>query len=135
MPCGPGTLWSNGWAVRAPRTPRYTLSVRFNRDGWFPWGTFSANMLGTVVLGITTIVLDRPRDVVLSRWEQAALYGLGNGFCGCLSTVSTWVFELRSLTTVPERAVRYGMFTVLWAQALLLGTIGVYNWVHGADTG
>lgn len=109
--------------------------MRFNRDGWFPWGTFSANMLGTVVLGITTIVLDRPRDVVLSRWEQAALYGLGNGFCGCLSTVSTWVFELRSLTTVPERAVRYGMFTVLWAQALLLSTVGVYNWVHGADTG
>ena len=112
---------------------RYYLSRRFNVYGWFPWGTFIANMVAVGVLAIMTIMFDTPRNVKLSTYEYATVYGIAQGFCGCLSTVSTWVFELRTLTTVPSRALIYGIVSIASAQAILIVSVGVYRWVHGVE--
>ncbi|CUS15483.1 unnamed protein product [Tuber aestivum] len=60
----------------------------------FPLGTFTVNMLGTAVLA----------GLLAGRYVHSGgntcdvLRGLGDGFCGCLTTVSTFVVEVRGLT-------------------------------------
>lgn len=57
-------------------------------------------MLATIVLGVTILVFER-LFTPLSLSLSAILSGIGDGFCGCLSTLSTFVVELDTL------AVRY----------------------------
>ena len=65
----------------------------------FPLGTFAVNIFGTAVLaGVVA-------GQYSHRWKGTAesvvgcqlLRGVGDGFCGCLTTVSTWVVEIRGL--------------------------------------
>jgi len=65
----------------------------------FPLGTFAVNILGSAVLaGVVA-------GEYSHRWAGAErgivgcqlLRGVGDGFCGCLTTVSTWVVEIRGL--------------------------------------
>lgn len=59
----------------------------------FPLGTFMVNILGTATLA----------GLLVGRYAHSGgntcdvLKGLGDGFCGCLTTVSTFVVEVRSL--------------------------------------
>jgi len=59
----------------------------------FPLGTFMVNILGTAVLA----------GLLAGRYAHSGvntcdvLKGLGDGFCGCLTTVSTFVVEVRGL--------------------------------------
>ncbi len=46
---------------------------------------FAANMLGCLVLGV--VVAQPPRHLGLTLW-------LGIGFCGSLTTFSTWILQL-----------------------------------------
>jgi CrcB protein len=76
-----------GAAIGAPLrylTDRYML-VRFG-DG-FPWGTLAVNVAGSFVLGL---VLGLP----LSAGTVALL---GTGFCGALTTYSTFSWEILGL--------------------------------------
>lgn len=71
-----------GGALGAPG--RYLL------DGWvrrlvgerLPWGTLSVNVLGSFILGMASAGL-----------EGTALALVGTGFCGALTTFSTFSFE------------------------------------------
>ncbi|PHH68176.1 hypothetical protein CDD80_199 [Ophiocordyceps camponoti-rufipedis] len=60
----------------------------------FPLGTFTANMVGTAVLGMAWDLEHVPIGGVVGC---QVLMGVGDGFCGCLTTVSTWVAELSGL--------------------------------------
>jgi CrcB protein len=76
-----------GAAIGAPLrylTDRYMLA-RFG-DG-FPWGTLAVNIAGSFVLGL---VLGLP----LSAGTVALL---GTGFCGALTTYSTFSWEILAL--------------------------------------
>eukprot|EP00036_Acanthoecidae_sp_10tr_P002306 CAMPEP_0182940170 /NCGR_PEP_ID=MMETSP0105_2-20130417/46862_1 /TAXON_ID=81532 ORGANISM="Acanthoeca-like sp., Strain 10tr" /NCGR_SAMPLE_ID=MMETSP0105_2 /ASSEMBLY_ACC=CAM_ASM_000205 /LENGTH=462 /DNA_ID=CAMNT_0025079639 /DNA_START=16 /DNA_END=1404 /DNA_ORIENTATION=- len=110
---------------------RHGLSRRLNTGrSWFPWGTFTANCLATFVTALAVIYATHWHES-LSEDERSCLRGLVNGLCGCLSTVSTWVFELRTLATVPTRSIQYATSSIVAAQAILILTVGIYRWSHG----
>ncbi|KAI8911987.1 CrcB-like protein-domain-containing protein [Powellomyces hirtus] len=77
---------------------RWQLSILNVRYPTFPLGTFIANMLATLLIGVSYRLSDRstpnPRGTLCTL-----LYALSMGFCGCLSTVSTFVVELNTLPT------------------------------------
>lgn len=82
---------------------RYYLS-RYNGKlsgdwKWFPLGTFIANIAACVVDYVMKVV---PVRVPLERWDvsSAVLLGVVAGVGGCLSTVSTWVVEVRTYERV-----------------------------------
>ncbi|MCB0898783.1 MAG: fluoride efflux transporter CrcB [Actinobacteria bacterium] len=57
--------------------------VQSRHTSFFPWGTFTVNVLGSLVLGFL-LGLDTAPDLLLV---------LGTGFCGGFTTFSTFSFE------------------------------------------
>jgi fluoride exporter len=78
---------------------RYLVARRFDRPG-APWGILAANVAGSFLLGA---VLGRASP------EVAAL--VGTGFCGALTTYST--FALQTVELPRARAVGYALGSVL----------------------
>ncbi|WP_067186666.1 fluoride efflux transporter CrcB [Microtetraspora niveoalba] len=72
-----------GGAVGAPA--RYLMDRMVQRwhDTVFPWGTFAVNVVGSFVLGLLTGLQPGPLVATLA----------GTGFCGALTTFSTFGFE------------------------------------------
>lgn len=107
---------------------RFYLSLYLNvRLPSFPLGTFAANILGTLVLGMCYDLQHAgPGAKVVSC---AVLQGVEDGFCGCLTTVSTWVAELKGLRRA--HAYRYGAGSVLVAWLSLVVIMGSLRWTKG----
>lgn len=115
---------------------RYFLSRKLN-PLWndFPLGTYTANLTGTILLG-TFNLLTRGRKyrmatlpIVSTTQGCYVLSALDDGFCGCLTTVSTFMVELCALTTKPSYI--YGTFSVVAGFICMLLVLGPYNWVIG----
>jgi fluoride exporter len=81
-------LWvALGAAVGAPA--RYLTDRALGRllPGRFPWGTFTVNVVGSFVLGLVSVAAGS---------TVTALVGVG--FCGALTTYSTFAYETVALT-------------------------------------
>ncbi|GAB1644788.1 fluoride efflux transporter CrcB [Krasilnikovia sp. MM14-A1259] len=76
-----------GAAVGAPMRYLADRAVQARHASLFPWGTFMVNVFGSLVLGLLTAL------PLGHAW--AAL--LGTGFCGALTTYSTFSFETMKL--------------------------------------
>lgn len=78
---------------------RAALSEKFNpaRTG-FAWGTFSANMLASIILGILTAYAGA------NGMSTNAEMLLNAGFCATLSTFSSLVWEITQM--IKKRAYR-----------------------------
>lgn len=76
-----------GGAVGAPARYLIDRFVRRNHGGVFPWGTLTVNLAGSFILGF---LFGAQSTLGLSH-EVAVL--AGTGFCGALTTFSTFGFE------------------------------------------
>ncbi|EKD02107.1 hypothetical protein A1Q2_03609 [Trichosporon asahii var. asahii CBS 8904] len=109
---------------------RYALSKLNARPGFenrFPIGTFIANIAATLIIGGVFAAQRRP-GVGVVRCD--ALYALQQGFCGCLSTVSTFAVEARSIKGKRWKLL-YVLGSVILGHVLILGVVGGVGWTQG----
>ena len=106
-------LVAPGAAVGAPLRYLTDHWVRARHDSGFPWGTLIVNVCGSLILGF---VLGLP---VAPGWQAL----IGTGFCGALTTYSTFSFETLRLVKAGDRtlAAMYSIGSVL--AGLLLNTL------------
>jgi len=106
---------------------RFYTSLYLNgRILTFPIGTFVVNVVGTAVLGMSWDLQHVPLGGMVGC---QVLQGVEDGFCGCLTTVSTWVGELGTLRR--SHAYRYGAVSVLVSLCLMLVIMGGLRWTQG----
>lgn len=101
---------------------RYYLS-RLNR-GNAKWGTLAANMLGTALASMFDIFTTDA--ISTTQLQKQFLYAVSNGFCGCLSTVSTLIAELHALPLA--KSYIYGFGTLAGGCSLAVIIMGSYYW-------
>ncbi|MFJ5830049.1 fluoride efflux transporter CrcB [Streptomyces sp. NPDC093089] len=106
-----------GAAVGAPLRHLTDRAVRARHDSVFPWGTFVVNVAGSFVLGLLTGVSS----------AQVSLL-LGTGFCGALTTYSTFSYE--TLKLYEDGAKGYALLNV--AGSLAAGLAAVWLGVRTA---
>ncbi|KAK8123414.1 hypothetical protein PG999_003332 [Apiospora kogelbergensis] len=104
----------------------YTSMYLNGRIASFPLGTFAVNILGTAVLGMAWDLAHVPSGGVIGC---QVLQGIEDGFCGCLTTVSTWVSELTGLRR--RNAYIYGFTSVIVGLAFMVAIMGGLRWSHG----
>jgi CrcB protein len=111
-----------GGALGAPLRYLTDLFVQSRHDSVFPWGTFAVNAVGSLVLGATA------GAVAATGGHEWVLTLLGTGFCGALTTFSTFGFETvrlvedgarlaAALNTAASLAVGMGACAGGWALA------------------
>lgn len=107
---------------------RYTLSMKATPLlKLFPLGTFLANTSATALIG-TFHILQRVHHLP-SQNACAILQGLMDGYCGCLSTISTFAVEIGVLTK--RKAWIYVALSWVVSQLLLLVILGPSWWAGG----
>ncbi|KAL4076047.1 CrcB-like protein-domain-containing protein [Scleroderma citrinum] len=109
---------------------RYILSIYLNpRWKHFPLGTFTANTIGTALLGLFHVLQGLSSPV--SPNACSLLQGLGDGYCGCLSTVSTFAVEVATLGR--WKSWHYVLASWVAGQLLLLVIMGPSFWAGGVS--
>ena len=94
--------------------------------GWLPRGTLLVNTLGTILLAALAVL---GRRASASELEVDVANGIAMGFCGCLTTISTFTLELDHLASDrPTKALAYAAVSVVASQSALLAINGVYVW-------
>jgi fluoride exporter len=87
-----------GGALGAPVRYVVDLMVQSRHDSVLPWGTFAVNAAGSLVLGAAA------GGVAAAGGPDWVLTLAGTGFCGALTTFSTFSFE--TVRLAEERALR-----------------------------
>ena len=90
---------------------RYALSTKLNTGASIPYGTLLANSLGCLLIGFV-FALELP---------IALTFLLVSGFCGALTTFSTWVKELLGMMRLNEwqKAILYLVGTMIVGVGLI----------------
>jgi CrcB protein len=115
-------LWvALGAAVGAPGRYLTDRWVQSRHDSVFPWGTLAVNGVASFVLGVVT--------GASSAVSPAVALVVGTGFCGALSTYSTFSYE--TLRLLETRARLYAVANVV--VALMAGlAAALLGWAAGA---
>lgn len=105
---------------------RYLLAIWLNlRIKAFPLGTFTANVLGTALVGVFHVLQNKSVDP-LSPNVCSVVEGLIDGYCGCLTTISTFIAELHELGG--WRSFQYAFLSWGVSQLVLLVVLGPGFW-------
>ncbi|WP_327679431.1 fluoride efflux transporter CrcB [Kitasatospora sp. NBC_00458] len=105
-----------GAAVGAPLRYLTDRAVQSRHDSVFPWGTFTVNVAGCLVLGLLT------GAAAAGAASSHVRLLLGTGFCGALTTYSTFSYE--TLRLVEGGAGRYALANA--AGSVVAGLAAVY---------
>lgn len=81
-------------------------AIQRRHDSVFPWGTFTVNVVGCLVLGVLT------GAVTQGAAPASAQALLGIGFCGALTTYSTFSYETMRLAETGARLFAAANLTV-----------------------
>jgi len=102
-----------GAAVGAPVRYLTDRFVQARHDSAFPWGTLTVNVCGSLLLGL---LLGLPANAAFTAL-------LGTGFCGALTTYSTFGYETLRLARTGARF--YAVMNVLASVVAGLGAAAV----------
>ena len=106
-----------GAAVGAPLRYLVDRAVQGRHDSLFPWGTFTVNVIGSLILGVLVGSANAVPGAVTDL--------LGTGLCGALTTYSTFGYE--TIRLIEDRARFYAVANVVASIGAGLGAafIGV----------
>ncbi|MVU82227.1 fluoride efflux transporter CrcB [Nocardia sp. ET3-3] len=98
-----------GAMIGAPLRYLTDRAVQTRHDSVFPWGTFTVNLAGCLVLGgISGAALSTPWMMVV-----------GTGFCGALTTYSTFSYE--TVRLAEQRVYLYAALNIVTSLVAGLG--------------
>ena len=103
-----------GAAAGAPTRCLIDRWIQSRHESGYPWGTFAVNMIGSFILGSL---------VAIAGTSGYAL--LGTGFCGALTTYSTFGFETVGLVRTRARIAALVNVAGSIAIGLLFAWLGV----------
>ncbi|MFF3641332.1 fluoride efflux transporter CrcB [Streptomyces sp. NPDC002564] len=95
--------------------------VQARHDSGFPWGTFTVNVVGCLILGLLT------GAVAAGAVSSDVQLLLGTGLCGALTTYSTFSYETLRLAEGGARfyAVANALGSVVAGLGAALGGVAV----------
>ncbi len=106
-----------GAAVGAPLRYLVDRGVQARHDSVFPWGTLAVNVAGSFVLGLLA------GGTAAGAVPGSLMSLLGTGFCGALTTYSTFGYE--TLRLAETGATRFAVLNVTLSVSLGLGAAAV----------
>lgn len=117
---------------------RFKLSIYNGRffKSWFPTGTLMANILGCLLIAILYLLIlgminsNTSTLLINNDVHQFILKGFASGFCGSLTTMSSFVNELYNLDH-PFLQHIYFWATFVPCFIIILLIDGSYAWVKG----
>ncbi|KAI3631426.1 hypothetical protein MIR68_010916 [Amoeboaphelidium protococcarum] len=130
------SLWLYRWNIALISGPpgtilRWQLS-RLNANTidkwWSALGTLCANTLGTAVLAALEVII-RLKPDSLDAISTTIIIGLQLGFCGCLTTLSTFIHEL-NIAKSKRVSIAYLTVSIIADQILLLCILGIPLWIQ-----
>ncbi|KAF2147887.1 putative chromosome condensation protein [Myriangium duriaei CBS 260.36] len=111
---------------------RFYASLKLNPlIASFPLGTFAVNIFGSTVLAVAydlqRVTLHSVAGGSIAGCQ--VLQGIEDGFCGCLTTVSTWVAEIQGLRR--RHAYIYALASLGAGLAVMIIIMGSVRWTVG----
>ncbi|MFT4265490.1 MAG: fluoride efflux transporter CrcB [Nocardioides sp.] len=110
-----------GALVGAPARYLTDLVVQSRHASKVPWGTFTVNVAGCLVLGLVASLVAHG---AWAGWTQTLI---GTGFCGALTTFSTFSFE--TLRLVEGGHLRTAALNVVASIAAGMAALGLGWWL------
>jgi CrcB protein len=107
-----------GGAVGAPTRYLTDVAVQRLHRSSFPWGTWTVNVVGSFVLGVVA--------AGAASWTETLI---GTGFCGALTTFSTFGYETVRLAEEGETAIAIGYVVGSLVAGLAAAALG---WAVGS---
>lgn len=108
-----------GAAIGAPARYLTDRAVQRRHDTAVPWGTLTVNVVGSFVLG-TVMGLGESHHV-----PAGVVLAIGTGFCGALTTYSTFGYETLRLVETGSRFYALANVVISLAGGLGAALIGV----------
>jgi CrcB protein len=102
-----------GAAVGAPLRYLTDRAIQSRHDSLFPWGTFTVNVLGSLILGTFS------GGATAGAVPGSAVALIGTGLCGTLTTYSTFGYE--TLRLIEDGAHSYAALNAVISVVAGLG--------------